>query len=611
MINSPVEEIKNRLDIVEVIGNYIKIEKAGINYRALCPFHSEKKPSFFISPTRQTWRCFGACGEGGDMFSFVMKIEGIEFGDALRLLARKAGVELKREDPKLKTERQRLYEISELSCRFFETQLQESEKGKKAKNYLLSRGIKEESIKKWRLGYAPDTWQGLSDFLVGRGYKREEIEKVGLVLKSEKTKNYYDRFRARIMFPIFNLSSSVIAFGGRIIENQDPNSKDKPYDETAKYINSPATILYDKSNVLYGLEKAGIGIRRKDQCVLVEGYMDVIMSHQAGVENTVSTSGTALTGFQLKNLKRYSNNLLTAFDMDLAGGSATKKGIDLAQSLGFDIRVVVMPEGSDPADIVFENAKKWEDLIKNAKSIHDFYFQDALSKYDKNSLEGKKQISEFLLPVIKKIPNRIEKSFWIKSLANLLETREEDIIEEIEKNKYSSSERIKSFEKPVEPTDKAKTVREKNRKGLLEEQLIILIIKSPENLDLLKEEDFELLSSETSEIIQRFKEQGFDLKDVDSEMDKLIDYLSLKAEVQSLLDKGSAIEKFEEDFKKEEKQEFENCLKELKILAFKDNLNSISKDIKESEKNENFDRVKELVKKFNSFSKSFEDLKNA
>ncbi|MEA3344323.1 MAG: DNA primase, partial [Patescibacteria group bacterium] len=595
MINSPVEEIKNRLDIVEVIGNYIKIEKAGINYRALCPFHSEKKPSFFISPTRQTWRCFGACGEGGDMFSFVMKIEGIEFGDALRLLARKAGVELKREDPKLKTERQRLYEISELSCRFFETQLQESEKGKKAKNYLLSRGIKEESIKKWRLGYAPDTWQGLSDFLVGRGYKREEIEKVGLVLKSEKTKNYYDRFRARIMFPIFNLSSSVIAFGGRIIENQDPNSKDKPYDETAKYINSPATILYDKSNVLYGLEKAGIGIRRKDQCVLVEGYMDVIMSHQAGVENTVSTSGTALTGFQLKNLKRYSNNLLTAFDMDLAGGSATKKGIDLAQSLGFDIRVVVMPEGSDPADIVFENAKKWEDLIKNAKSIHDFYFQDALSKYDKNSLEGKKQISEFLLPVIKKIPNRIEKSFWIKSLANLLETREEDIIEEIEKNKYSSSERIKSFEKPVEPTDKAKTVREKNRKGLLEEQLIILIIKSPENLDLLKEEDFELLSSETSEIIQRFKEQGFDLKDVDSEMDKLIDYLSLKAEVQSLLDKGSAIEKFEEDFKKEEMQEFENCLKELKILAFKDNLNSISKDIKESEKNENFDRVKELV----------------
>jgi len=611
MINSPVEEIKNRLDIVEVIGNYIKIEKAGINYRALCPFHSEKKPSFFISPTRQTWRCFGACGEGGDMFSFVMKIEGIEFGDALRLLARKAGVELKREDPKLKTERQRLYEIAELSCRFFETQLKESKKGKEAQNYLLSRGIKEESIKKWRLGYAPDTWQGLSDFLVGRGYRREEAEKVGLVLKSEKTKNYYDRFRARIIFPIFNLSSGVIGFGGRIIENQDPNNQDKSYDENAKYINSPATILYDKSNVLYGLEKAGINIRKKDQCVLVEGYMDVIMSHQAGIENTVSTSGTALTGFQLKNLKRYSSNLLTAFDMDLAGGSATKKGIDLAQSLGFNIKVVVMPDGSDPADIVLKSSQDWEKLIKNAKSIHDFYFQDALSQYDKNSLEGKKQISEFLLPVIKKIPNRIEKGFWIKSLANLLETREEDILEELEKVKYSSDHRTENFEKQIETTKQPKTLREKNRKGLLEEQLIILIIKSPENLDLLTKEDFDLFSSETAEILQRFKEQGFDLKDISSEMDNLIDYLSLRAEVQDIFEKGSAIEKFEEDFKKEEKQEFEDCLKELRILAFKDTLSRISKKIKELEGSNNFDEVKELVKKFNSFSKSFEDLKNA
>jgi len=611
MINSPVEEIKNRLDIVEVIGNYIKIEKAGINYRALCPFHSEKKPSFFISPTRQTWRCFGACGEGGDMFSFVMKIEGIEFGDALRLLARKAGVELKREDPKLKTERQRLYEIAELTCRFFETQLKESKKGKAAQNYLLSRGMKEESIKKWRLGYAPDTWQGLSDFLVGRGYRREEAEKVGLVLKSEKTKNYYDRFRARIIFPIFNLSSGVIGFGGRIIENQDPNNQDKSYDENAKYINSPATILYDKSNVLYGLEKAGINIRKKDQCVLVEGYMDVIMSHQAGIENTVSTSGTALTGFQLKNLKRYSSNLLTAFDMDLAGGSATKKGIDLAQSLGFNIKVVVMPAESDPADIVLKNPQDWENLIKNAKSIHDFYFQDALSQYDKNSLEGKKQISEFLLPVIKKIPNRIEKGFWIKSLANLLETREEDILEELEKVKYLSDHRTENFEKQVGTSKQPKTLREKNRKGLLEEQLIILIIKSPENLDLLTKEDFDLFSSETTEVLQRFKEQGFDLKDISSEMDNLIDYLSLRAEVQDIFEKGSVVEKFEEDFKKEEKQEFEDCLKELRILAFKDTLNRISKKIKELEGSKNFDEVKELVKKFNSFSKSFEDLKNA
>jgi DNA primase len=610
MITSPVEEIKNRLDIVEVIGNYIKLEKAGVNYRALCPFHSEKKPSFFVSPTRQTWRCFGACGEGGDMFSFVMKIEGIEFGDALRLLARKAGIELKREDPKLKTARQRLYEISELACRFFETQLNESKKGKEARDYLLGRGIKEETIKKWRLGYAPETWQGLSDFLVGRGYKREEIEKVGLILESEKTKKYYDRFRARIMFPIFNLSSGVIGFGGRIVENQDSKNKNSSYDETAKYINSPATILYDKSRVLYGLEKAGINIRKKDYCVLVEGYMDVIMSHQAGVENTVATSGTALTNFQLKNLKRYSNNLLTAFDMDLAGGSATKKGIDLAQSLGFNIKVVVMPAGFDPADIAFKDPKDWENLIKNAKSIHDFYFQDALSKYDKNSLEGKKQISEFLLPVIKKIPNKIEKSFWVKSLSNILETREEDILEELEKVSYLN-DRKENFEKLITPIPEEEFSQAKDRKGLLEEQLIVLIIQSPENLDLLKKEDFDLLSPKTSEIIQRFKEQGFDLENVSNEIDKIIDYLSLKAEVQSFLENSSDAEKNEENYNEENKQEFKNCLKELKILAFRNNLDYISKEIKKSEKSKDFNKVKELVREFNSFSKSFEDLKNA
>ncbi len=373
---SPVDEIKERLDIVEVIQSYIKLQKAGANYRANCPFHSEKKPSFFVSPARQIWHCFG-CGKGGDIFGFIREIENVEFGDALRILANRAGVELKKQFPEeeaaLKTERERLYEICELSSKFFERQLEASKIGEEAKKYLLGREISEESIKKWRIGYSPDTWQGLSDFLVGRGYKREEVEKAGLAIKNNDG-GFYDRFRARIMFPIFDLNSQIVGFGGRIFGQKEST-------EIAKYVNTPSTILYDKSRILYGLDRAKMEIRQKDFCILVEGYTDVIMSFQADVSNVVATSGTALTNYQLKILKRYSENIYTSFDMDLAGDSATKRGIDLAQLQGFNIKVVVIPEDKDPADLISKSPKDWEKIIKEAKSILDFYFETTFSKF--------------------------------------------------------------------------------------------------------------------------------------------------------------------------------------------------------------------------------------
>ncbi|PIR72330.1 MAG: DNA primase [Candidatus Nealsonbacteria bacterium CG10_big_fil_rev_8_21_14_0_10_36_24] len=574
MLNSPVDEIKSRLDIVEVIRNYIKLQKAGANYRAICPFHSENKPSFFVSPARQIWHCFG-CQKGGDIFGFVKEIEGVEFGDALRILAQKAGVELKKQDPKIISQRQRLYEISDLACRFFEKQLKESSTGREAKKYLLSRGVKEETIKEWRLGYAPDTWEGLSDFLVGRGCEREEIAQAGLILKSEKTNNFYDRFRGRIIFPIFDLASQVIGFGARVFQDQKSKIKNQKYDDVAKYVNTPNTLLYDKSRVLYGLNKAGKEIRKKDSCILVEGYMDVITAHQAGFENVVATSGTALTPWQLNILKRHSDNLLTAFDMDIAGDNATKRGIDLAQSQDFNIKIITMPKDKDPADVISENPQEWQNLIEKAKSIHDFYFENTLARFDKNTLDGKIGISKILLPVIKRISNKIEQNFWIQSLTRVLGTKEEDILEELSKINFSQDE---FGDKEVVSSP------QKTRRELLEEYLLTLAFKRSENFSLVKEDDFVLLSLPTIKLINYFwgKEKQDELS---QELRDKMNYLSFKTE-------------FLEIDNDKIKTEFKNCLQEIRTLALKNKLDDISKEIKNAEEEKNFEKVQELVHKF-------------
>ena len=606
--NSPIDEIKERLDIVQVIGNYIKLEKAGANYRAFCPFHSEKKPSFFVSPARQIWHCFGGCSEGGDIFKFVMKIEGVEFGDALRILAQKAGIELKRQTPEYKkwqTERNRLYEICELTTKFFEKQLKESRAGKEAKKYLLERGINEESLKKWRIGYAPDVWQGLSDFLSSRGYQKEEIEKAGLGLSSEQG-SFYDRFRGRIIFPVFDLNSQVVGFGGRVFKEKDKK-------EIAKYVNTPNTLLYDKSRILYGLDKAKGEIRKRDCCILVEGYTDVIMVSQAGNANVVATSGTALTPWQLKILKRYSENLLTAFDMDVAGDTATKRGIDLAQTRGFNIKVITMPRGSDPADIVFKKPREWEKLVEGAKSILDFYFKTTFSLSDPKTPEGKREISKILLPVIKRIPNKIEQAFWIQELAKKLEVKEESIEEELKKTKDSSFLYFGPEEEEMEKENLSQTEK-KSRKELLEEQILTFILKSPENLDLIVEKEISFFSSQTLQILTYFKKsKDFPAlssslanpkkikvlqKDLSPEFIDLINYLSLKAEV-------------EEFDLKELKEEFKKCLKEIKILEIKNKLSQFSLDIKKAEEEKDSPKIKKLLGEFDSCSKSLRDLEVA
>ena len=575
MISSPVDEIKDRLDIVEVIGSYIKLQKAGVNYRAPCPFHSEKKPSFFVSPSRQIWHCFGGCSLGGDIFKFVMKIEGVEFGDALRILAQRAGVELKKQPPELKTERQRLYEICELSAKFFEKQLEASSSGKEAKKYLLGRGVNEESLRKWRVGYAPDVWQGLADFLSSRGYKTEEFERAGLAIKSEKS-SFYDRFRGRIIFPIFDLNSQIVGFGGRVFGEKREEK------EIAKYVNSPQTLLYDKSRILYGLDRAKMAIRKKDACILVEGYIDLIAVSQAGFENVVATSGTALTPYQLKILKRYSDNLLLAFDMDSAGASATKRGIELAQEQDFNVKVITLPEGLDPADVILKDPKEWERRLEAAKSILDFYFENTFAKFDKDKPEEKKAISKILLPVIKRVPSKIIQSHWIKELARKLRVKEESVEEELKQTKLEDHSGFS--EKP-----EVKVVPPKTRKELLEERLITLILKSPENnIEFIKEEDVDFFSPSIKEIFKKLKEnQKLDFKKIDTELLNLCNYLVLKAEVEEVEEKNVL-------------PEIQLCFKEIQSLEIKNKLDEISKEIKKAEDEKDADKISELTKKFNA-----------
>ncbi|MFH1423345.1 MAG: DNA primase [Candidatus Nealsonbacteria bacterium] len=572
MISSPIEEIKNRLDIVEVIGSYIKLQKTGANLRAVCPFHSEKKPSLFVSPVRQIWHCFG-CGTGGDIFKFVMQIEGVEFGDALRILGQKAGVELKKystaESVHFQTERNRLLEICELTCRFFEKQLESSVTGKEAKQYLLKRGLKVESIEKWRLGYAPDVWQGLSDFLASRNYQKSEIERAGLGLTSERG-SFYDRFRGRIIFPVFDFNSQVIGFGGRVF-------KEKDKENIAKYVNTPQTLLYDKSRTLYGLNKAKVEIRKKDVCIMVEGYMDAIMSFQAGVENVVATSGTALTNLQLKILKRYSNNLLTAFDMDVAGDSATKRGIELAQAQGFNIKVVTMQGGKDPADIVVEGAENWIRMIEEAKSILQFYFESAFSHFDSKTPEGKREISKVLLPVLKIIPSAIERAHWVQELAGKLQVKEE-IVEEELKNISGVPAAVPFLEAEAPILQKVMT-----RKQLLEERTASLVLRNPgSTLELITDNYLPYFDPKIQTIFVDLKQQKT------LETDDFVNYLFLRGEVE-----GESVDCM---------SEVKLSLREIEKMETKNKLDEISHEIKKAESEKELERVNNLTREFNKLA---------
>jgi DNA primase len=451
-MSDAVQQIKDRLNIVDVVSAYVELSRAGKHMKARCPFHNEKTPSFNVSPERGMYHCYG-CGAGGDMFTFIEAIEGVEFKDALKILAAKANVELVPVSPQKKTERDRLYAVLEDATLFYQAELQNAS-GPRA--YLEKRGVLEQTIEKWRIGFVPGppeaSWGVVKEHLVQKGYTESELLKAGLIKLSDKGKDSYDVFRNRIMFPLFDQSGRVVGFSGRTLDT----GPDVP-----KYVNSPETELYKKSELLYGYDKAKQGIRQLDFSLIVEGQFDVVMSHQAGYSNTVAVSGTALTSEHAHLLERFSNRVVLALDSDKAGIAAVKRSADIMLRRGLDVKVALLVGGKDPADIVLKDPKEYKHLIGKSVHVIEFLLEVLLSlNLDERTL--KLRAREEVLPYIVLLPNYIDQDHFEGKVAEALKTTKDAIHFEVERLRENKIKNVETVQNP-QPVVPEKSSETKNR----------------------------------------------------------------------------------------------------------------------------------------------------
>jgi DNA primase len=482
-----VDEIKDRIDIVEIVGESVKLRKSGKSYSGFCPFHPNKRtPAFAVFPESGTWRCFGACSEGGDVFSFLMKKEGWDFKETLAYLAERTGVELRpitSEQEAAEEEHVRLRELLETTVTFFRHNLLHTPEGGPVISYLESRGMTDATIEAFDLGYAPNTWEATMNHLQERGYSVEDLENTGLVSKRDEG-GYYDRFRNRLMIPIRDVRGRMSGFGARVM---DP-------DAVPKYLNSPQTPLFDKGRLLYGLDRARKDIRQKDQAVIVEGYMDVIGLHQAGFANAVSPMGTAITEHQLRLLKRYSRRMILALDADAAGSQATMRGLNLARDalereadpvfntrglvryegrLDADIRIVTLPGEKDPDEIVLENPEAWRDLLGSAQTVVDYVLDVMSVEYDLDDPKHKAQIARQVLPLIEDVADPVEREAYRQQLSRRLKVDERALL------KLRPQPQKRAARQPsVDPTPVQETYSE--QETALERFCLGVLLREPE-----------------------------------------------------------------------------------------------------------------------------------
>jgi DNA primase len=436
-----IEEVKTRLDIVDVVSQYVQLQRAGRSFKANCPFHSEKTPSFIVSPERQSWHCFGACGTGGDVFSFVMRKEGMEFGEALRTLAARAGVALpeRRRRPEEDQARERSRAANEAAARWYHELLVTSDAAKDALGYVERRGVDKATAEAFLLGYSPPSWEATREELRQRGFSDAEQLAAGLLVEGEK--GLHDRFRGRLMFPIRDARGRFVGFGARALDDSMP-----------KYLNTAQTAEFDKGGMLYALERAQDGIRREEQAVLVEGYMDAIAAHQQGFDNVVATMGTSLTERQVRLLKRQTRSIVLALDADAAGSEAALRGHEVVEealrqgedretvpvvtwrglvryqdATSVELRVAVLPEGRDPDDVIRSGPEVWRELIRSARPVLDYRFEAAATRHDMSAPQGRSEAVQELLPLLEALTDPVVRAHYLQRLSRLSLVKEEDL----------------------------------------------------------------------------------------------------------------------------------------------------------------------------------------
>ena len=492
-----IDEIKNQLDIVDIISESVKLRRSGKNYTGFCPFHANTRtPAFVVFPETSTWRCFGECNEGGDIYRFVMKKEGVDFREALKMLAERAGIQLEPLTPQKKERNERedyLRKLLEEAVVFYRHQLINTDTGKEARTYLSDkRGIKPETEEVWELGYAPKSWDAVLNYFKSKGYPVKDIIEAGLLTEKQDGK-IYDRFRHRIMFPIRNMSGQMAGFGGRVL---DP-------DDIPKFINSPQSILFDKSGILYGLDKARKPIRSSNQAVIVEGYFDVIVVHQEGFQNVISPMGTALTEVQMRMLKRFTRRFIMALDPDAAGQKATLRGLEVAREaldhnsdpvfdargllhyesrLQADLRVSTLPDELDPDEIVLRDPSDWEQIIQTAKPIIYHVLDSLTVGQDLNDPKVKSTITAQILPLVKDISNPVERDAYRQQIARVLKVDERALLDLAVPAAKTRRYRKNTRQPSGQPVSTASPYfNEQEKHYMVEREILSHLIKLPES----------------------------------------------------------------------------------------------------------------------------------